>query len=186
MYFSETSKSFCCTRLFLNWPSSDINWHNSSETVKNLYFGGVGLYKIFEIRSERDEEKMIKDKLSFHLPALLSNVDKTESRVADPTHFIIKVVMRRGCKGQINSISKLTKQTSTSIFTNPPASGHDLLAITCHPMMIMMMIIMIDWEILPDEFSDQASAVHVAVGGHAVKEIFSLSLPLSWMLVCAC
>ena len=61
-------------------------------------------------RKEIKEEKMIKDKLSFHLPALLSNVDKTESRVADPTHFIIKVVMRRGCKGQINSISKLTKQ----------------------------------------------------------------------------
>ena len=59
-------------------------------------------------RKEIKEEKMIKDKLSFHLPALLSNVDKTESRVADPTHFIIKVVMRRGRKGQINSVSKHT------------------------------------------------------------------------------
>ena len=42
------------------------------------------------------------------------------------------------------------------------------------------------WEILPDELSDQASAVHVAVGGHAVIKILSLSFPLSWMLVCAC
>ena len=85
------------------------------------------LYTISEIRSERDQEKMIKDKLSFHLPALLSNVDKTESRVADPTHFIIKVVMRRGCKGQINSISKLTKQKKNIQvrFTNPPTPHDD-------------------------------------------------------------
>ena len=93
-------------------------------------------------RKEIKEEKMIKDKLSPHLPALLSNVDKTESRVADPTHFIIKVVMRRGCKGQINSVSKLTKQKNIQvIFTNLPTPGRDILTITCRPMMMMMMMI---------------------------------------------